>query len=71
MYSSEFGELAHKEQIKYGWRLSNMNDAVCQIVHSYCYQHTIRMRLLSLKSLRRRGADLSMKVLQDFDSTTC
>jgi len=27
MYSTEFGELAHKEQIKDEWRQSNENDA--------------------------------------------
>jgi len=35
MYSTEFGELAHKEQIKDGWRRSNKNDTGLQIVHSY------------------------------------
>jgi len=27
MYSTEFGKLAHKTQIKAGWRQSNKNDA--------------------------------------------
>lgn len=70
MYSTEFGELAHKEQIKDGWRRSNKNDAARQIVHSYSRQHAIRMRLLNLESLRRRGADLSADVLQHLESTT-
>ena len=35
MYSTEFGELAHKDQIKDGWRRSNKNDAAQQILHSY------------------------------------
>jgi len=51
MYSTEFGELAHKEQIKDGWRRSNRNDAERQIVHSYSRQPAIRMRLLNLESL--------------------
>ena len=34
MYSTEFGELVHKEQIKDGWRRLNKNDAARQFVHS-------------------------------------
>jgi len=41
MYSTEFGELVQKEQIKDGWRRSNKNDAGRQIVHSYSRQHVI------------------------------
>jgi len=51
MYSTEIGELAHKTQIKEGWRQSNKNDAACQIVHRYGHQHAIRMRFLNLESL--------------------
>jgi len=70
MYSREFGDLAHKEQIKDGWRRSNKNNAPRQIVHGYSRQHPIRMRLLNLESRRRRGADLSADVLQHLESTT-
>src|SRR5437588_2325693 len=35
MYSTEFGKLAHKDQIKDGWRRSHKNDAARQILHSY------------------------------------
>jgi len=70
MYSTEFGELAHKEQIKDGCRRSNKNDAARQIVQSYSRQHAIRLRLLNLESLRHRGADLSADVLQHLESTT-
>jgi len=70
MYSTEFVELAPKEQIKDGWRRSNKNDAARQIVHTYSRQHAIRMSLLNLKSLRRCGADLSVDVLQHLESTT-
>ena len=45
MYSTEIGELAHKMQIKDGWRQSNKNDAERKIVHSYGRQHAIRMQL--------------------------
>ena len=70
MYSTEFGELAHKEQIKDGWRRSNKNDAARQILHSYGRQHAIRMRLLNLDSLRRRGADLPADVVDHLDTTS-
>ena len=70
MYSTEFGELAHKEQIKDRWRRSNKNDGTRQIVHSYERQHSIRMRLLNLESLQRHRADLSTDVVQHLDSTT-
>jgi len=70
MYATEFGELAHKEQIKDRWRRSNENDAAHQIVQSYSRQHTIRMRLLNLESLRRPGADFAADVRQHLESTT-
>jgi len=70
MYSTEFGESAHKEQIKDTWPRSNKNDAGRQIVHSYSRQNAIRMRLLNLESLRRRGGNLSADVLQHLESTT-
>jgi len=41
MYSTEFGELVHKTQIKAGWRQSNKNDALRQIGQSYSRQHGI------------------------------
>ena len=41
MYSTEFGELAQKKQIKDRVRRSNKNDAALQIVHSYSQQHAI------------------------------
>jgi len=69
MYSTEFGELAHKTQIKGVWRQSNKNDASWQIVQSYSRQHGIRMRLLNLESLRLCGADLSPDVVEQLDTT--
>ena len=51
MYSTEYGELAHEEQIKEGWRRSNKIDAARQILSSYGRQHAIRIRLLNLESL--------------------
>jgi len=70
MYSTDFGELAHKEQIKDGWRRSNKSDAARQIVHSYSRQHAIQMRILNVESLQRRGADLAVDILEHLDSTT-
>jgi len=70
MYSKKIGELAHKTQIKEGWRQSNKNDAARQIVHSYSRQYAIRMRLLNLQSLKNCSADISPDVLKDLDSTT-
>ena len=70
MYSTEFGELAHKEQIKEGWRRSNKNDVEPQILHRYGRQHAIRMRLLNLNSLRCHGANLGDDVLGYLDKTT-
>jgi len=70
MDSTEFGELAHKEQIKDGGRRSNKNGAARQSVHSYSRQHAISMRLLNLESLQHQDADLSADVLQPLESTT-
>ena len=64
MYSTAIGALAHKTQIKDGWRQWNKNDAGGQIVHSYGRQQAIWMRLLNLESLQARGADLLADVLQ-------
>jgi len=40
-YFTEFRELAHKEQIKDGWRRSNKHDVMRQILHSYRRRHAI------------------------------
>jgi len=70
MYSTEIGELAHKTQIKEGWRQSNKYNAACPIVHSYGCQHAIRMRVLNLQCQKNRSTDLSAKVLKHLDRTT-
>jgi len=70
MYSTEYGELAHKEQIKDPWRRSNKNYVARQILDSYGRRHGIRMRLLTLESLRRHGADLDTDVLEHLDQTS-
>jgi len=70
IYSTEFGELAHKEQIKDRWQRSDKNDAACHIGHSYHRQHSSRVRLFNLESLQPCGADLSADVLKDLESST-
>ena len=70
MYSTEYRELAHKEQIKDPWRLSNKNDVARQILHSYGHGHGIQLRLLTLESLRRHGANLNTDILEHLDTTS-
>jgi len=53
MYSTKYGELAHTEQIKDGWRRSNKIDTARLILSSYSRQHAIRMRILNLEFLQR------------------
>jgi hypothetical protein len=69
MYSTEYGELAHKDQIKDGWRRSNKIDAARQILSTYARQHAIRMRLMNLDFLRRAGADLPADVVEHLEKT--
>ena len=69
IYSTEFGELAQKEQIKDGYLRSNKIDAARQILRSYGRHHVIRMRLLNLESLRRTGADLPAEVVEHLEKT--
>jgi len=70
MYSTEIGELGDKTQIREGWRQSNKNGAARLIVHSYCCQHAILIRLLNLQCVKNRGADISPDVLKHLDRTT-
>ena len=70
MYSTEYVELAHKEQIKDGWRGSNKMDAARQILSSCDRQHAIRMRLLKLKAGRRAGDDLPTEVVEHLEKTS-
>ena len=60
MYSTDIGELAHKEQIKEGYRRSNKNDAARQILSQYGRQHAIGMRLQTIEALSK--ADNIMRV---------
>jgi len=69
MYSTEYEELAHKEQIKDRWRRSNKLDAARPILSSYGRQHAISMRLLNLEFLQRAGADLPTEVVEHLEKT--
>lgn len=57
MYSTDVGELAHKVQIKEGYRHSNKNDASRQILDYYGRVHAVSMRLLTLRILRAEKPD--------------
>jgi len=64
MYSTEYGQLAYKEQIKDGWRRSYKIDAAQQILSSYCRQDAICMTLLNLVFLESAGDDLPTEVVE-------
>ena len=51
MYSTEIGKLAHKDQIKDGYRRSNKNEAARQILSQYGRQHALGMRLQTIEAL--------------------
>jgi len=51
MYSTDIGELAHKEQIKDGYRMSNMNEAARQILSQYGRHHALGMPLQTIEAL--------------------
>ena len=70
MYSTEYGELAHTEPIKDPWRRSNKNNVPRQILNSYGHRHGIRMRILTLESLRPHGPNLDIDVLGHLDTTS-
>jgi len=53
MYSTEIGELAHKDQIKDGYRGSNQNEAARQILSHYGYQHALGIRLQTIEALSK------------------
>ena len=60
MYSTDMGEQAHKVQIKEGYRHSNKNDAVRQILDYYGRIHAFSMRyqtLYALEKLRDEGGN--------------
>jgi len=53
MYSTEIGELAHKNQITDGYRGSNKNEAARQILSQYGRQHALGIRLQTLEALSK------------------
>ena len=67
MYSTDVGELAHKVQIKEGYRHSNKNDASRQILQYYGRVHAVSMRLLTLRALRAKEPELEGGLFDDAD----
>src|SRR5205807_6416026 len=55
MYSTDIGELAHKEQLKEGYRRSNKNDAARQILSDYGRRHALGMKLQTTEELLKGG----------------
>src|ERR687895_1162591 len=70
MYSTDVGELAHKEQIKEGWRKSNKNNATCQMLHHYSRQHVIGMRIQTLAAIGRQHDPGHVQEVQDVRPTS-
>jgi hypothetical protein len=71
MYSTDIGELAHKDQIKEGYRHSNRNDAACQILKYYGRIHSINMRVQTLASLVKNLESSSVPAELDKFLTEC
>src|SRR5437879_2789994 len=55
MYSTDIGGLAHKEQLKEGYRRSNKNNAAPQILSDYGRQHALGMKLQTTEELLKSG----------------
>src|SRR5437879_12607356 len=55
MYSTDVGELAHKEQLKEGYWRSNKNDAARQILSDYGRLHVLGMKLQTTEELLKGG----------------
>ena len=55
MYSTDIGELAHKEQLKEGYRRSNKNNAAPQILSDYGRWHILGMKLQTTEELLKGG----------------
>ena len=60
MYSTEMGEVAHKEQIKESYRGTNNNNAARQILSSYGRKHVLGMRLQMIEALSKTKNALVM-----------
>ena len=53
LYSTEIGELAHKNQIKDGYCRLNKNKAAPQIISHYGHQHVLGIRLQTIEALSK------------------
>lgn len=57
MYSTEIGESSHRTQIKEGYRHSNRNDYVHQILAHYGRHQAFHMQIENLRALTQGGKD--------------
>ena len=57
MYSTEIGESSHRTQIKEGYRHSNRNDYVQQILAHYGRHQAFHMQVENLRALTQGGKD--------------
>ena len=71
MYSTDIGVLAHKEQIKEGYRRSNKNHAGRQILAQYSKQHAIGMRLLMMEALYKTDDEVEKGNVGVSNQGTC
>ena len=53
MYSTEIGEIAHKDEIIDGYRRSNKNDATRQDLSQYTRQHVLGIRLQTIEAVSK------------------
>src|SRR5437879_9287071 len=55
MYSTDIGGLAHKEQLKEGYRRSNKNNAAPRILSDHGRRHALGMKLQTTEELLKSG----------------
>ena len=70
MYSTDIGELGHKEQIKEGYRRSNKYHAAQQILAQFSKQHAIGMRLLTMEAVRKADDEVETANVGVFNQGT-
>ena len=71
MYYTDIGELAHKEQIKAGYRRANKNHAAPQILAQYSKQQAIGMRLLTMEALQKTDDEVESGNVGVSNQGTC
>ena len=71
MYYTDIGEVAHKEEIKEGYRRSNKNHAAQPILVQYSKQHAIGMRLLTMEALQKTDDEFETGNIGISNQGTC